>query len=747
MGNFLQQISNLITSSPGNLTYHLVLTFSLTGALVACLLQRNAASTETERRTTLGLSLLLALRVAMFIVAGLSWQALLNEHLVQPPIDRAVTLLSLLVVIWLWAFPRSSRLGDAASLLLGLLLLIFSVFSIVWWLGKGNQLSYNHSLADQVAQYVAIALLSLGCIYLVFRRPLAWGFGFGMGLTLLTGHIANLFELPPGGDYSAAIRLTQMAAFPLLLALPLRFPPILPARQTAIAPAFREHTLPGSDPRLIQLLLSLNSEQNPATIGRIITQAISSAVPAEICLLILPPDENDRLNVYCGYDQVRERHLEGFTTTSQNLPAVTAAIQEGISQTLAPDSLAPDTGTLSQALKMTQTGYLHVEPVFRESGEPLAGIILLSPYSRRGWKLAEIETLRNLLPPVAQLLQRTNGLAQLQTELEKTREELQKALRFVEEEGERENYQEQLVEQQWMKPDLTMGVDATYLEGELRLALEEIARLKGALSEADRQLLDMQNQMEGIPLLSNQHQAFVSILQELRQTMSTVMGYTDFLLTESVGILGSLQRKFLERVRISIERMNRLVEELMHMASLKSGGRLIKFETVDLNELIQEAIASADDLYREKNLNLKLDLPQDNLYLQTDRVALQQALVHLLENAGEITPAGEQVCVRAKEQHDDQQRKFILIQVTDKGGGIPVADIPRVFSRLARRDQAPIPGVRSDHTSLYIVKRLVDTLQGRIWVDTEHGIGSTFSLLLPAEPEPTAETSPGDLIE
>ncbi len=748
MGNFLQQISNLLTSSPGNLVYHLVLTFSLSGALVACWLQRSPGNTTEERRTCFGLSLLLILRVAMFIIAGLSWQVLINDHLVQPPLDRAISLVSVLIMSWLWAFPRPSRLGDAATLLLGLLIFVFYIFTMVWWPGEGSQVDYNNTLADQAAQYIAIAILGTGCLYLLLRKPIAWGFGFGMLLTLLAGHLAHLSLLPSSGDYPAAIRLAQMGAYPLLLALPLRFPQPLVPKQTVVAPTRRERNLYGSDPSLITNLLSLPSADNPAAIGRILTQAVSSAVPAEICLLVLPPDENDRLTICCGYDMVRERYLEGFTESSQTLPAISAAIQEGVSQSLSPDSLAPDPGVLSQALKMNRSDYLHVEPVLKEDGEPLAGLVLLSPYSQRGWKPTEIETLRNLLPPLAQLLQRTSVLNQLQLELEKTQNELQMTIRqLAEAQSKAEKVGMQPIEPQWTFAESPMAVDASYLEGELRLALEEIARLKGALSEADQQLLAMQKQTEGAPLPGDQYQAFISTLHELRQTMSTVMGYTDFLLTESVGILGSLQRKFLERVKVSTERMNRLVEELVHMASLKSGGRLIKFETVALNAVISEAIAGTEDLYREKKLQLKLDLPSDQLHLQTDQVALQQAIVHLLENAGEVTPPGEQVCLQAMMQTDDRQRQFILIQITDRGGGIPVEDMPRVFSRSPRREHTPIPGIRPDNTPLCIVKRLVDTLQGRIWIDSETGVGSTFSILLPAEPEKPSETSLGDLGE
>jgi signal transduction histidine kinase len=279
---------------------------------------------------------------------------------------------------------------------------------------------------------------------------------------------------------------------------------------------------------------------------------------------------------------------------------------------------------------------------------------------------------------------------------------------------------------------LPIGIDSDYVEGELRLALEEIARLNSALSDADQQILNMQNQMGTSRLLSDQNQAFIGTIQELRQSMAAVIGYTDFLLAESVGILGSMQRKFLERVKVSTERMNRLVENLVGMTSVKDSRHLIKFEPVDIKEVVQEAIANTDDLLREKSISLKLDMPEDTPQIETDRIALQQMITNLLENAVQATPPKDEVSLRAVLQNDDQDRSYYLIQIADKGGGIAVSDMPRVFSRMPHGDGSPIPGLGCDSQHLSIVKRLVETLEGRIWVDSEPEVGATFSILLPA---------------
>jgi signal transduction histidine kinase len=751
MSNFLQQIYNILTTYPGNLIYHLVLTFAIAIAFLVVWIQRRPSDPTAERRVIIGLSILFVSRLATFILAGLAWQGLLNEHLLLPPIDRAITLLTILVLVWLWAFPLPSRPADAATWLLGLLLAVFYVFSMVWWIESGSQIYYNGTWPDLTAQIAGAVLLAFGCIFLYVRRPGGWGFGQAMLLVLLAGTVLYLISLPSDGDYPAPVRLAQMIAFPLLPALVLHIPQVATPRQAMTQAPAQERRTTINDPALIQSLMALSVEKDLARIAQVITQAISSAVPAEVCLLVSPPDEEDNLNVYCGYDQLRERLLEGFTIRGQTIPNVTSAIQDGVEQSLSADSMAPDPGALSKALKLGQTGGLHAAPILADSGEPLAGVVLLSPYSRRGWSSAERQVLISLLPPVAHLLQRTQVLEELLTELEKTRQTLKENADEMEWVQGGTDATTQYTEPAAVIPKgavlpLPIGIDTDYVEGELRLALEEIARLNSALSDADQQILNMQNQMDTSRLLGDHNQAFIGTIQELRQSMAAVIGYTDFVLAESVGILGGMQRKFLERVKVSTERMNRLVENLVSMTSIKDGRHLIKFEPVDMKEVISEAIANTADLFRERSISLKLDLPDEAPQLETDRVALLQMVTNLLENAAQATPPQGEVGLRAALENDDQERSYYLIQITDRGGGIAVADIPHVFSRIPHGEKGAIAGLGSDSQQMAIVKRLVEALEGRIWVDSVPKAGATFSILLPTDQvQATVDAEPGGL--
>jgi signal transduction histidine kinase len=234
-------------------------------------------------------------------------------------------------------------------------------------------------------------------------------------------------------------------------------------------------------------------------------------------------------------------------------------------------------------------------------------------------------------------------------------------------------------------------------------------------------------------------EVIASISQELRQPMSSIVGYTDLLMGESVGILGALQRKFVERIKASTERIGGLVDDLIQITNLETGKMEFNPEEIDLNLIIDNAMAYTSTQIREKNITLRLDLTGTSPHIQTDRDALQQILIHLLQNATAATHAEGNITLRVQMQNENGNQ-FISIQVADNGGGIAPEDIGRVFARRYRAEHSLIQGLGDTGVGLSIAKTLVEAQNGRIWVETEAGVGSTFSVLMPVS-EKAAEAN------
>lgn len=185
----------------------------------------------------------------------------------------------------------------------------------------------------------------------------------------------------------------------------------------------------------------------------------------------------------------------------------------------------------------------------------------------------------------------------------------------------------------------------------------------------------------------------VSMAQELRQPLSAITAYIDLMLSESVGILGDLQRQFLSRVKSNSDRLAVLVDEFVRVVAIDSGQMRLSRENLDISEVIYHALDATRAQFEEKGITLRLDLSEALPHLHADRFALQQVMIELLSNAYRATPTDGDVVLNARfEPHyvlpqsvlrrPAKPADTILISITDFGGGVPVEDQKRIFSRL-----------------------------------------------------------------
>jgi signal transduction histidine kinase len=237
--------------------------------------------------------------------------------------------------------------------------------------------------------------------------------------------------------------------------------------------------------------------------------------------------------------------------------------------------------------------------------------------------------------------------------------------------------------------------------------------------------------LRGAPGLNGSpgEEIIASIAQELRTPMTSIAGYTDLLLGESVGILGAMQRQFLQRVKANVERMGALLNDLIGVAAIDTGRIKLEPEPIDAVEVVEEAIMSASAQFRERGITIQLDLDEDLPQIQADRDNMHQILSHLLSNASAVTPPGGEVRVGA--HMNSEAPDFVLISITDCGGGIDPLDRQRVFNRMYRADNPLIAGLGETGVGMSIARALVEAHGGRIWVESDMGKGSTFTFIIP----------------
>ena len=324
-----------------------------------------------------------------------------------------------------------------------------------------------------------------------------------------------------------------------------------------------------------------------------------------------------------------------------------------------------------------------------------------------------------------------NGLLAIQKEAQQTISRL---------ESENNSLREAL---QDLEKDGITNKEAGHFESELRKSLEEIARLQNSLARANMQIMDLQQHQAGSSNgnLTVQKDALAAISQELRQPISSILGYTDLLMGESVGILGALQRKFLERIKIATENMRSQLEEILELSAMPAGTLDLNIRPVDLGNVIDQVVDDIRDLLKEKNINLLMDIPEGLPKLYTDRDSIHQVIIQLLQNAAYATPQEGNISLGMHLEQNNPDETFLLFQVTDDGGGIAASDLNRVFTRRYREENIPIQGVGDQGIGLYVARSIVEAHGGRIWVESDPGRTSTFSILLPTHPSRVAPGS------
>ncbi len=227
-----------------------------------------------------------------------------------------------------------------------------------------------------------------------------------------------------------------------------------------------------------------------------------------------------------------------------------------------------------------------------------------------------------------------------------------------------------------------------------------------------------------------------SLSQELRTPMTSVIGYTDLLLGESVGIISDMQRKFLQRIKANIERLSSLLNDLISVTTIDADQLELRFTTVDISGIIEETVIGTRAQLEDKEITLELALTDQVRTIEADADCLRQILANLLSNATNASPVGSTIHVATSIHHDGDETdpetpRYLNVSVQDSGGGIAPGDQDRVFDRFYRAERTLINGLGETGVGLAIVKSLVEAHGGRVWVESEIGVGSTFRFSLP----------------
>ncbi|WP_242466937.1 ATP-binding protein [Ectothiorhodospira shaposhnikovii] len=228
---------------------------------------------------------------------------------------------------------------------------------------------------------------------------------------------------------------------------------------------------------------------------------------------------------------------------------------------------------------------------------------------------------------------------------------------------------------------------------------------------------------------------FIStVTHELRTPLTSIRSFTE-ILHDHPDLETAKRQEFLGIIISESERLTRLINQVLDLAKLESGAMRWYIRRLDLVEILTEAATTTGQLFRDKGVDLALELPEQPVWIPTDRDRLMQVVINLLSNAVKFTPSQTgRVVLRLRPARDGGVR----VEVEDNGPGIPAEALPTLFEKFRQVGDALTDKPEGTGLGLAICKNIVQRLGGRIWVETEPDQGSRFIFTLPVPRFPEA---------
>lgn len=220
-----------------------------------------------------------------------------------------------------------------------------------------------------------------------------------------------------------------------------------------------------------------------------------------------------------------------------------------------------------------------------------------------------------------------------------------------------------------------------------------------------------------------------TVSHDLKSPLTVIYGYAE-LLEEALPELGQLATKGLGEIKASATRMKNLVTTLLDLAQIEAGLDLAA-QPCRMSRIICDALAGYRLQAEEKQVSLNVSVADDLPDIMGHPVRLGQVIANLVGNAIKYTPPGGQVAVLARTSNHK-----LVVQVSDSGPGIPPARQIGLFGKFYKVGAQETVAQEGHGLGLAIVKSVVESHQGRVWVESKVGEGSTFAFSLPTIQKP-----------
>jgi signal transduction histidine kinase len=296
--------------------------------------------------------------------------------------------------------------------------------------------------------------------------------------------------------------------------------------------------------------------------------------------------------------------------------------------------------------------------------------------------------------------------------------------------------------------DKAFGLLELLQAGEARKFTANEIRLCQTLANQAAAAIDNARLYEGVRLADQAKSEFIDfVAHELKQPMTAMQGYAKMLTLGIGGELNDTQTQFVDVITSNVDRMGKLVSDLLEISRLEAGRTTLKLEPVNLELVVQETIVNTRTEIEARKHTLEVEALEELPPVMGDRERLVQILTNLVSNAYKYTPEGGLIRIAVDGQdRPEVPAGHLCISVSDTGIGMSPQELLSLEEKFFRADHDLVQQQPGTGLGVSITRNLVTLHGGEFFIESEPGKGSTFVFTLPvAGPEAGAPEPPAEL--
>jgi signal transduction histidine kinase len=270
-----------------------------------------------------------------------------------------------------------------------------------------------------------------------------------------------------------------------------------------------------------------------------------------------------------------------------------------------------------------------------------------------------------------------------------------------------------------------------------------LAELNRELVRINRRLREANKEIREADRLKSEFVATIS--HEFRTPLNTIIGFAKFMLKGGAGPLTEMQQTDLSAIYSSGQHLLGLVNDILDLSKIEAGKVTLDKELLNFHEIAAGIMSSAIALVADKPVELEEEIAPHLPPVYADRKRVRQIILNLVSNAAKFTERGH-IILRVKPITEDG-RAYILCAVEDTGIGIRQEDIPTIFETFRQLDSSSARRAQGTGLGLPISRRLAELHGGRMWVESQQGVGSIFYFTLPAGGDGEGSSAPASVEE